>query len=861
MPFKLTRQPGDTADTPEALFRDLRKRQVVGLLAHQADILRASHETRVDASDVALQLPTGSGKTLVGLLIGEWRRRRSGERVLSLCPTRQLVHQVAEQAGQKYGIRTNAFTGSQKEYRPDSKAEYLNSETLAITTYCALFNTNPFFANPNVILLDDAHTAENSIANHWSLTVLRKEHQAIFEAIVSLLEPFLPRIYYQRLVEPVERPWDAQWVEKIPSPRLATCADQLTALLDVRVGKTGLQYPWSLLRDHLRACQGYLSTHSVLIRPVIPPRLTHAPFAKAQQRVYMSATLGAGGDLERITGVEAIHRLPIPPGWDKQGIGRRLFFFPERSLDEGEAQRVAMEMIKRTPRSVVLVPDGRTATTWKESIHAATGFSCLDAEQIEQSKHDFVGANKVVAVMASRYDGIDFVGDQCRLLIVQHLPRATNLQEQFITSRLAASVLLNDRIQTRLVQAVGRCTRSATDYSAVVVLGDTLNNYFMERQQRAALHPEIQAELEFGIDPSKDLKEPEFLENFEVFLSHGDEWNAADEYILTRRTGKTQKEPPGTDKLRAAVRHEVRYQYCLWHGDYESAVRECGSVLTALSGDEVRGYRAFWYYLAGSAAWLGAQACIPALDAVARRYFGHAAGAAEGVRWLFELARLGLAEGGSTTEDGRLAAVIEGLETRLESRGRANDRRFEQEVNSIISGLNQEEAGAFETAHVQLGALLGYEAGNSTATAAPDPWWIAGDDLCFVAEDHSDSAAENALGATKVRQGVTHPDWIRKNVMLRADVEIVSSILSPCQSVDPDARTYAGEVCYWNLEEFRRWATFATGVVRKLRSSFPGPGDPEWRRRAAQEYRDAGLDPASLKARLLQSRLSAMDTT
>jgi hypothetical protein len=39
-------------------------------------------------------LPTGSGKTLVGLLIGEWLRRKNKERVVFLCPTRQLVNQV-----------------------------------------------------------------------------------------------------------------------------------------------------------------------------------------------------------------------------------------------------------------------------------------------------------------------------------------------------------------------------------------------------------------------------------------------------------------------------------------------------------------------------------------------------------------------------------------------------------------------------------------------------------------------------------------------------------------------------------------------------------------------------------------------
>jgi superfamily II DNA or RNA helicase len=37
------------------------------------------------AADVALQLPTGSGKTLVGLLIGEWLRRKNREPVVFLC--------------------------------------------------------------------------------------------------------------------------------------------------------------------------------------------------------------------------------------------------------------------------------------------------------------------------------------------------------------------------------------------------------------------------------------------------------------------------------------------------------------------------------------------------------------------------------------------------------------------------------------------------------------------------------------------------------------------------------------------------------------------------------------------------------
>src|SRR4051812_37772540 len=105
MAFKLNRHANASVESPEALFRDLRSRRVEGLLSHQADILRAYQDRALDTADVALQLPTGSGKTLVGLLIGEWRRRHFQETVVYLCPTKQLVHQVVEQGSKKYGIR------------------------------------------------------------------------------------------------------------------------------------------------------------------------------------------------------------------------------------------------------------------------------------------------------------------------------------------------------------------------------------------------------------------------------------------------------------------------------------------------------------------------------------------------------------------------------------------------------------------------------------------------------------------------------------------------------------------------------------------------------------------------------------
>lgn len=857
MPFKLTRHSNISTETPEALYRDYRNRKIQGLLAHQADIIREYHKQALDTPDVALQLSTGSGKTLVGLLIGEWRRQRFQEKVVYLCPTRQLVNQVVEKSVDEYGIKANAFIDKQAEYGPNIKAEYRNAETLSVTTYSGLFNTNSFFDDASVIILDDAHAAENYIAKYWSLIIERKAHKLLFESVVSVIRSIISPSNYSRL-NSMFPDLDIQWIEKIPTPDLYDLLPELTALLDEQTVNFDLKYPWSVLRDHLLACHIYISFNAILIRPVIPPTRTHQPFSQAKQRLYMSATLGEGGELERLSGVDKIVRLPVPEGWGKQGIGRRLFFFPERALDEESALNLTIEMIKTTGRSLVLVPDNTTEKGLSTEISERTDYEIFNAAQIEESKKTFISKEKAVAVVANRYDGIDLAGDECRLLIVKDLQRATNLQEKFLVTRLAAGVLLNDRILTRIVQAVGRCTRSATDYAAVIILGNDLNKILLDWDRRKFLHPEFQAEIEFGIEESKGVEESAFLDNFRIFLEHKEEWNSADETIVSLRDSLQQEKLPAMDKLIAAVPHEVKYQYALWNSDFEAAVAECRAVLTSLNGDDVRGYRAFWNYLAGSAAWMGAKSGIASMESMARDNFKRAASTAPEVVWFSRLSRLSLENDINSQVDNRLIRVIEGLETQLEKLGTANDRKFESEVKVILENLNkdsEEDFKKFEDAHERLGRLLGYEAGNSTSNAAPDPWWIAGDNLCIVFEDHSGGSQKTILGANKVREAASHPNSIKAKFPHLQNAEIIPVMITPCTKIEDGAIPHTQDVCYWNREEFRDWAARAIAVVRDLRRSFPGEADLEWRKRAMQEYKDAGIDPISLVEKLRKHKL------
>lgn len=840
-------------ESPDRLFRDLPRRKHPSLYDHQGQILRTYVAQALNAPDVALQLPTGSGKTLVGLLLAEWRRRKNRERVVYLCPTRQLVNQVVAEASSKYGLTVEPFIGRVVNYSPEAKAAYQNADRVAVATYSSLFNTNPFFTDPEVIIIDDAHASENYIASTWTVQINRfeKDDELLFKAVAGVLKGVLTDTNYRRLTGEWSSADDVSWVDKISTPQLAEIAAELHAAISENVGEGGQRYAWRMIGDHLGACQMYVSSSEVLIRPLIPPTWNHAPFAGATQRIFMSATLGAGGDLERLTGRPNIKRLPVPEGWDRQGIGRRFFIFPEKALKEKDVGELRRSLMTSAGRSLVLTPSNEGAEALAADVTENLKFPVFSGADLEDGKADFVSTSPAVAIVANRYDGIDLPDDDCRLLFVEGLPRATNLQERFLMNRMGANLLFNERVQTRVLQAVGRCTRGLNDYSAVVVTGEDLSAYLTDRKRRSYLHPELQAELEFGIEQStKDSSNPvtaqSVLENFNIFLEHGANWEEANQGILESRDKATQAAFPAMDHLSRAASHEIAWQKALWDGDYAKAFEAAREVLGVLTDPGLRGYRALWHYLAGSAAQLAADDGETALQAPAKAQFRQAKEASSGITWLAALARGSLAP--PTQEESKHAAVmlqVERLEAYLQKLGTVHNRAFSAREKQIREGIATGEA--FEASQVLLGEHLGFEAGKREEDASPDPWWRIGE-FALVFEDHANAGPEAVIDATKARQAGSHPDWLRAHVPGTAGASIQTVLVSPAAKAKKGAMPHLGRVAFWALADFRTWSDKALEVVRELRRDFVEPGDLAWRARAAEKLEEIQADAPSLIA-------------
>ena len=845
MAFKPVAAQSTTVDTPEQLFRALAGRKYPDILAFQQEVLKTYFDAK-DKPDVALQMPTGSGKTLVGLMIAEWNLRKHQERVLYLCPTRQLVNQVVHQANEKYGLKVTAFVGKKDNFKPADKTGYLQAERVAVATYSALFNVNPFFTEPSLIVIDDSHAAEKYIADYWSVRVQRSkgEHATLLSQLVGVLSQVLDKSAAARLDGSSKSDYDRSWVDKLSTPDLLKISANLTSVLDLSGKDAGVNLQWRTIRDQLLACHLYFSTDEILIRPILPPTFTHPGFTGARQRVYMSATLGNGGDLERISGRRSVFRLPASEERQAHGIGRRFFIFPSMSLPGSDIAKLRRDLMERAGRSVVLTTSDTAAESVTKEVRAGLNYPVFDASAIEDSKDTFTSVPKAVAVIANRYDGIDFPGDECRLLFIDGFPRAMNLQERFLMSRMGANALYNERIQTRIIQAVGRCTRSMLDYSAIVVSGEPLIDYICSPNSRRRLHPELQAELKFGQEQSLDQTTAGMLDNCDMFLKQDAAWQGANAGIAGIRAMLNQEPLPGMTDLAAVVKTEVEYMERMWGGDYEGALESAEHVIGLLKEPTLRGYRALWHYLAGSAAFIAHANGAAGLDVKARDQFKLSGDACLSLSWLQQIAK---AQTNNTPDsvDTVFLWQLERIEMLFEKLGVAHDRRFSEREAQILAGLESKESKVFEMAHRSLGEMLGYEAGKVEEDGSPDPWWMINDDLCMVFEDHSGGSAENSLPASKARQAFSHPFWIKQYSGV-SPKKMISVLVTPNTSANVGAVPLLNEFKLWPLDDFKAYAKRALTTLRNIYSTFTEPGDPHWRDAAITKLTDAKLDASSL---------------
>jgi hypothetical protein len=833
--------PAAAYSNPEELFYALSGRSSTHgyLRGPQQDVLREYAEAHLTESDVAFELPTGTGKTVVGLLIAEWQRH-TGKKCAYLCLTNQLAGQVLNEA-QRLGISCADLRGKRETRNASEEGRYRTGEAVAVTTYSNLFNINPVLKECDFFVFDDAHGAENYVADTWTITADVYQDEALYNSLLAALRPGLTGTQVRAILDR----------SGIPSVEIADrqghpeCLSGIVEVLDAANAESPI-FSWRLSRNRVHACLFLVSPSEITIRPIVPPTHTHAPFADAKQRIYMSATLGGESDLQRAYGIE---KLGIIRAKSRQW-GRRYVFVPGIHTTEDVAFQVVGGLWDAMPtrRAVMLAPSERGMNRTMDELEQRISNkpTRVGADDIANTMDRFINRTDAILALAGRYDGLDLPDEQCRLLILSDSPGAINPLERHLSQHWKMGPVLGKRERTRLIQGMGRCTRNATDFAIIIWLGQSLVNAAASSTMVSGFPPELAAELIWGVQQSElaaqDLEG--LVAMMSGLISDPEYRKAADASIAEIQTKTPVTEPKDYEEAGA---DEVRFAKAMWDGNFEYAVEIAHRIADALNSPELAGYRAWWWYLASiAAAELGDRNVEQ--DALRR-------GASCGVNAGWQNSLLRQRKAGSVQVNERTEPNAEALWDLITSWGWAGPS-FEKNLGVMLSQLNDDYHVAYHQGLEALGKCVGGQVTRSTEPGAPDVVWSFSETKYLAFEAKTEKQGTD-LSKKEVQNAKGHVDWVKANLSGSGDVGCETIIVAPTPSMDQWALPFAEGIYYCPPDQISKLAEQVATGVRKLRVTFAGREYPEAATEFSAEMRSLGLGQEVITAFLLSTPLKS----
>lgn len=154
----------------------------------QEEVLKLYFSPEYKNCDVAIELPTGAGKTLIALLILEFWRNQN-KKVAVLTGNKTLAAQFEAEA-KDLGVPVTRFKGSGDSLPPKNLRDYRRAKAIGIMNYWVYINQNPSVDPADILVLDDAQLAEGAISSLYSVQISRYEHHTLYDALMKLIAQY-----------------------------------------------------------------------------------------------------------------------------------------------------------------------------------------------------------------------------------------------------------------------------------------------------------------------------------------------------------------------------------------------------------------------------------------------------------------------------------------------------------------------------------------------------------------------------------------------------------------------------------------------------------------------------------------------
>lgn len=699
----------------------------------QGQVLQSYTASHWATKDLSVELPTGAGKTLIALLVAE-ARRAEGKKVAILSANKTLARQMLAE-GEALGVPVVLMEGKKSDIPPAAKRAFQRATHVGIMNFWVYFNQSPVIDAADVLIMDDAHLAEHCLHSLFSVEITRVDHPALFASLVTELATTCPEnpVLADAISDLSTAPAPGELLSFLDQQATSTRFREIVDASPYLKTDSDLHFRWQRVRNALNEANIYLSANTIWIRPYIYPLRNNEHYASTSQVLYLSATVGEDGDLMRRLGTRPITRLSVDPNHSNTTSGRR--FVVMNRLEEGDlpprVQHVLLEALMRSPKSLWLCSSRTEAAHFRDVVgnwlneNGLVGHPTWLLTPMGDEVDDFKSAATGHLFVAGRFDGMDFKDAECRLVVITKVPRAINLQEEFLTSHLRDAGFMRRRLNQRIVQALGRCNRSPEDFALYVLADDRFATHFGRESNRQGIPTNVIAEIDLAQDMAVE-DEAKLISRVGEFL----DGNFA-EFDRGVAAALAAVPAPVPQQNVVDVAEDETAAWCAMFGSQNPTLaadhfEACWDALRGDSATEIGALHG--YHWAKSLALAGAQGDKGA-EAKSASVLNDAIGKGGKSSW-FNRLRASMArragddiEGSSQFGDAEYTdAIVRAFDDLIERLG-PRGTRFDLWCNGVDGQLNSGDHAQFQTALVTLGELLGYGSSRPKYSAATDCRW------------------------------------------------------------------------------------------------------------------------------------------
>lgn len=570
---------------PRELFHSLvRDPRFPYLRDPQGELLAEWFARRAKDRDAIFKMNTGSGKTVVALLALQSSLNEGVTPALYLCPNKQLVDQVVAEASD-LGLPVCRFD---KESN-DIPLRFLDGSAILVTTFQKVFNGRSVFGlagdgrkvvEVGAVVIDDAHACLDIARRSSSVTATRSTK--LGKSISALVSESLSEQAPGRAAS-IES-GDPSTFMAVPAWSWQNKQEGVTKILADASSVDELKFTWNLIRDHLPLATCVEAGTSWQISPPAVPHQMVPAFDRARRRIFLSATLMDDSGLIRDFGLSPDAVLHPMRSSVQSDVGERLIISPliaNEKLTASVVRDVCVELAKSL-NVVVLVPSTQRSAFWGS--HGATigvgdsVASCIDT--LRSSEGNLI-------VLVNRYDGVDLPNAACRVLVIDGMPSTTSLADQHESSVRTGSGIFRRIVAQRLEQGLGRCIRSESDYSVVLLITHDVVSFLSHKDTVSSLTPATRRQLEIGKNLSEMISDVDkdkaiilLTEVIDQCISQDPSWK---KYHKEQMLGLSPPTDPNAESVQLAVseRNAISESHS---GRFESGAQMLSSGLDACRG-------------------------------------------------------------------------------------------------------------------------------------------------------------------------------------------------------------------------------------------------------------------------------------